>query len=118
MTLRSFNTRRWGGASQKCDNVGLERDTFQKCVNVGLERGTSQKGDNVGLERRSKPTLSMEIRPARWATQYPTVAVVLRAVLQKGRNVALERAKPRKGRFREEIGRIKAQSGRGAAGGR
>ena len=52
-------------ASQKCDNVGLERGASQKCDNVGLERGTSQKGDNVGLERRSKPTLSMEIRPAR-----------------------------------------------------
>ena len=47
---------------------------------------------------------------------YATVAVVLRTVLQKGRNVALERAKPRKGRFREEIGRREAQGGRGAAG--
>ena len=46
-----------------------------------------------------------------------TVAVVLRTVLQKGRNVALERAKPRKGRFREEIGRREAQGGRGAEGG-
>ena len=46
----------------------------------------------------------------------PTVAVVLRTVLQKGRNVALERAKPRKGRFREEIGRREAQGGRGAEG--
>ena len=42
----------------------------------------------------------------------------MRTVLQKGRNVALERAKPRKGRFREEIGRREAQGGRGAAGGR
>ena len=49
---------------------------------------------------------------------YTTVAVVLRTVLQKGRNVALERAKPRKGRFREEIGRKGVQGGRGAAGGR
>ena len=60
----------------------------------------------------------MEIRPARWDTQHRTVAVVLRTVLQKGRNVALERAKARKGRFREEIGRREAQGGRGAAGGR
>ena len=36
----------------------------------------------------------------------------------KGRNVALERAEPRKGRFREEIGRREAQGGRGAAEGR
>ena len=55
-------------------------------------------------------------RPARWDTQYATRAVVLRTVLQKGRNVALERAKPRKGRFREEFGRREAQGGRGAAG--
>ena len=46
----------------------------------------------------------------------PTRAVVLRTVLQKGRNVALERAKPRKGRFREEIGRREAQGGRGLRG--
>ena len=44
------------------------------------------------------------------------MAVVLRTVLQKGRNVALERAKPRKGRFREEIGRREAQGGRGNVG--
>ena len=42
----------------------------------------------------------------------PTSAVVLRAVLQKGRNVALKRANPRKGRFKEE------SDGRGAQGGR
>ena len=59
----------------------------------------------------------MEIRPAGEDT-VPTVAVVLRTVLQKGRNVALERAKPRKGRFREEIGRREAQGGRGAEGGK
>ena len=112
MTLRSFNTRRWGGASQKCDNVGLERGASQKCDNVGLERGTSQKGDNVGLERRSKPTLSHFFAP-HGETHSTTRAVVLRTVLQKGRNVALERAKPRKGRFREEIGRREAQGGRG-----
>ena len=33
--------------------------------------------------------------------------------LQNGCNVALEDANPRKGRFREEIGRSEAQGGRG-----
>ena len=44
--------------------------------------------------------------------------MVLRTVLQKGRNVALKRANPRKGRFKEEIGRREAQGGRGGEGGK
>ena len=40
------------------------------------------------------------------------MAVVLRTVLQKNRNVAIKRANPRKGRFKEE------SDGRGAQGGR
>ena len=28
-TLRPFNTRRWVGAFQKCDDVGLERDSVR-----------------------------------------------------------------------------------------
>ena len=40
------------------------------------------------------------------------MAVVLRTVLQKKRNVAIKRANPRKGRFKEE------SDGRGAQGGR
>ena len=43
----------------------------------------------------------------------PTSAVVLRAVLQKGRNVALKRANPRKGRFKEEIGRRRGPGRKG-----
>ena len=58
----------------------------------------------------------MEIRA--YGRRRRTVAVVLRTVLQKGCNVALERANPRKGRFREEIGRREAQGGRGAEGGK
>ena len=46
----------------------------------------------------------------------PTVTVVSRTVLQKGRNVALERAKPRKGRFREEIGRKRGPGRKGGGG--
>ena len=88
--LRPF-TRRWVGAFQKYDNVGLKREP-------------AGPGKNVN------PSLRPDTRT--------TVAVVLRTVLQKGRNVALERANPRKGRFRKEIGRREAQGGRGAAGAR
>ena len=104
-------------ASQKCDNVGLERGASQKWDNVGSERGTSQRGDNVGLERRSKPTVSHFFAP-HGETHSTTVAVFFRRLFQKCRTVALERAKPRNCRFREEIGRREAQGGRGAAGGR
>ena len=44
--------------------------------------------------------------------------MVLRAVLQKGRNVALKRANPRKGRFKEEIGRRRGPGRKGGGGGR
>ena len=49
---------------------------------------------------------------------YRTVAVVLRTVLQKGRNVALKRANPRKGRFKEETRRRRGPGRKGGGGGR
>ena len=44
------------------------------------------------------------------------MAVVLRTVLQKGRNVALKRANPRKGCFKEEIGRRRGAGRKGGGG--
>ena len=85
-----------------------------------------QNLEKVAVERKSdggKPRAEGGLRalnrhyrifsPRTMGHTVPTRAVVLRTVLQKGRNVALKRANPRKGRFKEEIGRREAQGGRG-----
>ena len=74
--------------------------------------------EKVALKRKSgggEAQEKMEIRVYGW-TPDPTVAVVLRTVLQKGRNVALKRANPRKGRFKEEIGRKRGPGRKGGGG--